>query len=278
MLRSNQFLHLSGPWSNNYVVHQIILMWLSADAPCVSRSGGWLLHALQRKSHLQQILVELVWSVWSFLFFPTVVHQSIPLAHSTLLDSFKNFQNAWSSTPLSNLCDEFHHFEHNCQDVKLYVLLRKHEMFGFLLEVEEDTVFLVRYLGSVNNSSRITLNPITWHTASLRAYLNSTKTKNFENYLRPISVKVWMSMAKPYCNSEAKLFFTFFHKKVSMETEKYRTKLVINFFLMIAKYFKIMYKSRTSEWITEYLQLKLQADNGVKQTLLEENSSSLKSI
>lgn len=60
------------------------------------------------------------------------------LAHSALLKSFKNFQNALSSTPLSNFCDEFCHFEHNCQDVKLRILQRKHEIFGFLLE--EDTV------------------------------------------------------------------------------------------------------------------------------------------
>lgn len=77
LLHSNQFLHLSGHWSNSYVVHQIMLIWPSADALCVSRSGGWFLYTFQRKSHLRQILVELIWSPWFFLFFPTVVHQSL---------------------------------------------------------------------------------------------------------------------------------------------------------------------------------------------------------
>lgn len=61
------------------------------------------------------------------------------LACSTLLDSFKKIQNTLSSASLSNLCDEFHHIEHNCQDVKLCFFLRRDELFGFLLEV--DSVF-----------------------------------------------------------------------------------------------------------------------------------------
>lgn len=66
---------------------------------------------------------------------------SIPFAHSTSVGSFKKIQNALRSASLSNCCDEFHHFEHTCQDVKLCILVTKHEMFDVLLE--EDTILLI---------------------------------------------------------------------------------------------------------------------------------------
>lgn len=110
LLCSNQFLHLSGHWSNSYVVHQIILIRLSAEAPCVARLAGWFLYIFQRKSHLWQILVELDWSTWFFILSKNRSSVSSPLAHSTLLDSLKYFQDALSSAPLSNLCDEMSSF------------------------------------------------------------------------------------------------------------------------------------------------------------------------
>lgn len=75
------------------------------------------------------------------------------LAHSVFLDSFKFFQNKLSHASLSNLHDAFHHVWHNCQYVKLCILLRKQEMFGSLLE--EDTVCCSRYLGRMINNRRI---------------------------------------------------------------------------------------------------------------------------
>lgn len=102
----------------------------------------------------------------------------IPLAHSIFLDSFKFFQNTLSRASLSNLHNAFHHVWHNCQYVKLRIWLRKHLMLGSLLE--EDTVCCVRYLGSLINNRKIILNHITWHTGSQRAYLSSTKPKDFK--------------------------------------------------------------------------------------------------
>lgn len=103
---------------------------------------------------------------------------SFALAHSIFLDSFTFFNNTLSHASLPNLHDAFHHVWHNCQYVKLCILLRKHEMLGFLLE--EDTAGCSRCLGSVINN-RIILNfCITWHMGSQRPYISSTKPKYFK--------------------------------------------------------------------------------------------------
>lgn len=141
-----------------------------------TRSVSW--HDSEEVSHV----ANFNWASLEYMI-PFILSNSsssvlIALAHSIFLDFPKLFQNTLSRASLSNLHDAFHHVWRNCQYVKLCILLRKHEMFGSVLE--EDTVCCLSYLGSVINNRRIILNRITWHTGPQRANLSSTKAKDFQ--------------------------------------------------------------------------------------------------